>query len=676
MKHIPCFAPKTFTLFAVLLLCSICSVFSFAADDTLAPTARDIASLSKASDVRISPDGSKVIYLLTSYSFDEDATWSEDDEEGGWTKEKQLYMVNRDGTGLQQLTSGNSFPSHPRWSKDGTRVAFLKKNQGKKRIYILPLNGEKAWWIDTGELEPTSFEWSPEGRMFAFTAEIPKTEVEKENGWKNAGVYEFGTEFPMERLYMVYIDDSLPITVTSDDEHVVDFDWSPDTRNFAVVVSESGDPYDATLSQVPKIVNAQSGLDVKILEETPGIFEGIQWSPDGQYVSYLKGENTLSLMNTLVVHELEGENKLNAAEQLDPTIYNYSWTHDSKGLYAHIIEKTKSILYLLSRDGKTFQDLGYKGREFHNDLVLDSSGRYLVCQSSTWRNPPNPTIVDLKDGKKRFRTLVDINPHDKDWPVGNLETVRWTNSEGIEIEGLLLHTPGYTPGTPEPMLVLPHGGPDGVDRESWSRWSVYFASRGYAVFRPNYRGGLGYGREFYAANRGRLGEIEWIDIESGINLLVDEDKADPEKLVIGGWSWGGYITAWAISHTDKFKAAVIGAGEVDAVSNYAHSDVNRGIAAEWEFKGNPWEQTETFDRSSPFRYLKNATTPTLIFHGENDKRIPFGQGVMLYRALSDVGCEVKFYVYPDEPHSFRKPAHTEHYLKEWGDWLDRYTAGQ
>jgi dipeptidyl aminopeptidase/acylaminoacyl peptidase len=217
-------------------------------------------------------------------------------------------------------------------------------------------------------------------------------------------------------------------------------------------------------------------------------------------------------------------------------------------------------------------------------------------------------------------------------------------------------------------MVYPHGGPDWVSTAGFNSWVTYFANQGYSIFRPNYRGGVGYGYEFYASNRGRLGEIEELDIESGVYHLIATKKADPEKLVIGGWSWGGYLTSWIIGHTDRYKAAVVGAGVIDVINQYVTSDINHGVVAQWEYNGNPWQNTENYDRSNPVRVLKNITTPTLILHGENDKRVGFDQGLTLYRALKDVGCITKFYAYPNEPHGFRDPAHVLHVLEKWTDW--------
>jgi dipeptidyl aminopeptidase/acylaminoacyl peptidase len=225
---------------------------------------------------------------------------------------------------------------------------------------------------------------------------------------------------------------------------------------------------------------------------------------------------------------------------------------------------------------------------------------------------------------------------------------------------------------PTPLLVFPHGGPDAVSSNGFSRWVQMFAGNGYSVLQPNYRGGFGYGFDFYAANRGRLGEIEFMDIESGVDSLIAAKRVDPNHLYYGGWSWGGYLTAWTIGHTNRYKAAVAGAAVVDTGLQYALSDINHGVAAQWEFKGNPWLQPENFARTNPLHSLAKVKTPTLILHGNADDRVPLPNGIILYRALKDIGTPVRLLTYPDEPHGFTNPAHTAHMFGEWLAWYAKY----
>ena len=200
---------------------------------------------------------------------------------------------------------------------------------------------------------------------------------------------------------------------------------------------------------------------------------------------------------------------------------------------------------------------------------------------------------------------------------------------------------GTRAGTKPPLLVMPHGGPDDVSTHRFSAYTEYFVAHGYAVLRPNYRGSLGYSYESYVENRGRFGDIETLDIESGVDALIRDGRVDANRLYFGGWSWGGYIAAWTLTHQRRYRAIVVGAGVSDVTVSYSLSDINHGVAAQWEFVGNPWMQPENFDHVNPVRYAKFAKTPTLILHGEADMRVPFADSEILYRALEDVGCPAR-----------------------------------
>lgn len=642
-------------------------VFALAAGAARAfpPTAHEIAALDRPGGLRLSPDGERLIYLLTTHDYDPAASYDPADDLAGWTSDRQLWLAFTDGREPRQLTFGEKV-SHPRWSPDGERIAFLRDGQ----IHVLLLAGGEAEPVATGDLEPGAFAWSPDGARFAFLATPPLPTERKEEKWANGGVETYGEEWRNDVLYVVPASGGEPRAVYQGPKHVVDFTWSPDGRRFAVLLSESSDPYYTYSLRVPAIIDAETGQIVRELAGEPRGVDNLRWSPDGRYVAYATGIGTLSLMNTLRVHDLEAGVFHDATEGMDATIYGFVWRADGDCIYAHIVEKTRSALYRLCPAGTKREKLEYVDRVLSGTLTIDADARRLAALSSTPFDPHTPTVFDLK--KERYSIPVNLNEHADRWPRGEVRIVSWTNPEGVEIEGLLMLPPDRDYGEPGVLMVVPHGGPDSVTMQSWSSWTRYFSSRGYAVLRPNYRGGLGYGFEFYAANRGRLGEIEFADIESGVDHLLAENVAHADSLVYGGWSWGGYITDWTIGHTDRYAAAVSGASVSDPVSGYALSDINRGVAAEWEYKGNPWFETGQFDESAPWRWFSEVSTPTLVLHGENDRRVPLAQSVILYRALRDAGVPVTFYVYPREPHGPREPAHVEHYLTVWAQWYDRW----
>ncbi len=661
-------------VYIVITACAFLSARHAKADQTaLRPTAIDIASMPVISDVQISPDGKTIVYTLSTNSFDSMAAYDEDDHLGGWTKKQQLWTLDVESRQIKQLTQGEKDHS-PQWSPNGKQIAFLRTKDDTTGLCIIPVDGGEGHEIDLGELEPANHRWSPDGSKIAFTAEVPTEMAEKERKWRAGGAEIFEGEWKSSQIWTVAVDDGTVEQVTKGPDHIVEYCWSPGGDGFAIVSAASSDPYIAWSFMSPRIITLSDSL-IKKLESDPLPVSQIQYSPDGQYLSYICLDSGLSMMHSLRIHNLKTSEILNPAHDKDWTITDYVWANDSKSLFVHTINRTVSGLYELSIDGRTVHEFSLQRRVLgRQSRRVDNSGRYLACLSEAATEPEEISILDLK--QKKLRVLSAIKAQTRDWALATAEIVTWTNSEGVALEGILYNTPLVNPGRPAPLMVMPHGGPDGVSMETFDTWVHFFAAQGYSVFRPNYRGGLGYGFAFYAANRGRLGEIEWKDIESGVDHLIASGKADSNHLVYGGWSWGGYLTAWAIGHTDRYRAAVVGAGVADVRNQYVVSDINHGIAAQWEFKGNPWEQPENFEQANPVRFLAGATIPTLIIHGREDERVGFVQGMSLYRALRDVNCEVKFLVYPREPHGFKEPAHIAGLLDAWADWYARHDTAE
>lgn len=642
------------------------------------PTAMDIAGMSSASDPQISGDGRVVVYTLKTWSFDADAVANSEESEAGWTSEQQLWLAPVDGSApARQITFGDEAASSPRFAPDGRWLAFLRRVDGDQRIHLFRLSsgvwgGAEAQTLDTGELSPSSMQVAPDSRTISFIATPPLSAEEKAAKQASGGAVRFGEEWRNARLYSISTETGEITELTDGSEHVVDYAWSPAAHQIAIVVSQSSDPYYAFSLKTVKLIDARTGEFVRALEEEPGAIGTIAWSPQLRYIAYEKGEGTLSLLNALIVHPLRGGRPLNVVESLDPTLEGFVWTEDGD-IVAHVYEKTKSAFYTIAPEGQRVEKLASPDRVFGSSFASDMFRRVAVGMASTPTSAPNPTAINLKTGAANV--VEDVHSYTDEWTMAEAEVFAWRGPEKTDLEGVLWKSPHVPNGAPAPLMVLPHGGPDSVTTESFSSWAQFFAARGFHVFRPNYRGGFGYGFDFYAANRGRLGEIEFMDIESGVDALIERGVADPARLVYGGWSWGGFCTAYTIAHTNRYQAAVAGAAVTDTVNQYALSDINHGVAAEWEYTTTPWTNFEPFDNASAVRHLNGATTPTLIIHGMADDRVPFGQGITLYRALKDVGCETALLAYPREPHGFREPAHTAHMLQAWADWYDAHLSG-
>jgi len=640
---------------------------------TTRPLASDVAQLAWAREARIAPDGRTAVYVAGARRWDADAQPSNEDTDGGWTRVGQLFVLDLASGASRQLTHGENAPYNPRWSPDGQSLVFARYDDGESRLFVLPMNGGEARPLDTGELQPYNVQWLPDGSGLAFIATPPRDADGVAARWRAGGAYRYDRDWRSAALYTLNLDRGASPAPAFADRHVVDYDIAPNGQQFAVVTAESSNPYHAWSLHQVAVVDRKSGKTTRVLQDKPSAVAALAWSPNGERVAVARGENTLSLINYLEVHDVASGKKTHATSDLDPSIASFSWA-DNDNLFVVLMERTRLELYRVGRTGGAAKLLLPRRERLFSRVHFDRAGRRGVAIASAPDAPAEVVSIDLPRGRRRGAVTVqtNLNPAAKAWSLSPTEVVRWKSKDGFELEGLLTVSTHGSATKPAPLLVLPHGGPDSVTSETWSSWTQYFAARGYSVFRPNYRGGFGYGYAAYAANRGRLGEIELMDIESGVDALVAAGKARAESLFYGGWSWGGYLTAWTIGHTKRYRAAVVGAGIVDVTTQYASSDINHEHVADWEFRGRPWRDPESFARSNPARHLGKIETPTLILHGERDDRVHFVNGQILYRALVDNGTEVEFFAYPREPHGFREGAHVVHMLSAWARWLDSH----
>jgi dipeptidyl aminopeptidase/acylaminoacyl peptidase len=254
-------------------------------------------------------------------------------------------------------------------------------------------------------------------------------------------------------------------------------------------------------------------------------------------------------------------------------------------------------------------------------------------------------------------------------PLLTPEFVRYASFDGRSIEGALLLPSGQRPAAPTRTVILIHGGPTGAWRDTYETWGQLLAAHGFAVFYPNVRGSTGYGHDFMVLNRGDWGGGDFKDVMAGVDWLVKERIADPEKLGIAGWSYGGYMASWAITQTTRFKAAITGAGMSDLAMEFGTED---GPAYDEWFYGLPYEKPDGFRKSSPLTYITNAKTPTLILQGEDDVVDPLGQSTALYRALKRYGVECELVQYPREGHGLREEKHLTDRLTRIVAWFEKY----
>jgi dipeptidyl aminopeptidase/acylaminoacyl peptidase len=631
------------------------------------PTAAELVALSSPSDLALAPDGRRVAYALATRALDPAAQPSEADTGGGWKEERQLWLLDLAARRTRVLTQGPGPTSSPRWSPDGRQLAFLRKAGNKVALQVLALEGGEARTIDTGALELEAFRWTADGRGFTVLAPAPPTPAEQAAAWRDGGAFAWATRQPSHRAWRVPVEGGAPVALTGPEQHVAALEPSPDGKRLAVLTASSADPYQVFTRLTARVLSAADGAELQALERPAQLLTGLRWSPDGRRLALIGQQGGVSLSNALLLWDPAGRSARDLAPDRDLTFAAAAFD-EGGGVLAVVKARTRTLLWRFPATGGRPEELGFSGRTITSELESDAGGRLLTFLSSTLGAPEEVTTFEV--GARRAAVVTALHPQVAGWSLGDGEVVRWKNPEGRELEGLLVRPPGLAGKAP--LVVLPHGGPDDVTDLRFRPLTQFLASHGYAVFHPNYRGGVAYGFDFYAANRGRLGEVEQADIESGVDALVAAGVADPARLFFGGWSWGGYLTAWTIGHQSRYRAAVAGAAVVEPTYQYAVSDVNHGETAAWEYRGDPWRQPSHFDRASPLRAATAMRTPTLVLHGQADERVPFDNGVMLWRALEDVGCEVRFVAYPREPHGLKEPSHLVHRLAAWLDWYERH----
>ena len=611
------------------------------------------------SEPRLSPDGRRVAYQRRIADWD-DAT-----------KRYELWVAATDGSLDQAWSTDSANATHPRWSPDGMQLAFLSNRlEGGNQVFVMPADGGEARAITDVDGGIQRFEWLADGQRLALQAECEPSAAEQ--AAEDAGIEAYSYDHTGRNSRLGVFDsgkeDDAITWVTECSRHVADFAFSPDGR-LALHSADGPGIYQTMLQSRLEVLELGHG----VTWTWPGAdfqghsVDGLAWNPAGTKLAFQTYDDTLSLANALVVVDPSSGHREVVSDPETDTLAGFTWADDRSLLFVSILGATGQV-YKVGADGRGRVPMSDESARLGS--LHAASGRW-VTRVSTRTNPGDLWVGKVKRPGGLVR-LTEANPGlPERLPNGEVSVVRWASDDGTQIEGILTLPPSGE--APYPLLLWPHGGPDSCVTLSWRRWTSFFAANGWAVLEPNFRGSTGYGRAFYQANRGELGHVDLADNLSGVRALVDRGIADGERLVVGGISYGGSMGGHILAATDMFDAIVVVAGVSDAVSNYGLSDVNHGVAAQWEFNGDPVHQPEAFVRSSAIYNLEVATTPTLIMHGEDDGRVDVAQAKQLYRALVAKGTETELIIYPSEGHGVgRKPAHLEDHLRRWLEWYETH----
>lgn len=630
-------------------------------------TAESLADRLTPGDPNISPDGMSVAYVVAPFG-----------KKG--EKATSAIWVADGSHPPRQVTAGTHEDSAPRWSPDGTRLLFIsdrmEKDDDGSRLFILPVAGGEA--LPLGDLKgslsgPT---WSPDGTAIAVLREDPEPESVKARKKERDDAIVVEEDPRYTRLWVVDLATGKARCLTTADREVRDYCWAPDgALLYTLTTNDIG--YDAMIGPSDLWATpANGGLSRHLAKlgthgSNPIV---VQTSEGAKVVLKVEGSREAPSDSVWTV-PVEGGEAVNCLPDIEGIVETITALPGRNGQFlARIVERTHGRLFIVDALSGSLTPVsapiaGGQGSVMEGPTVAANRERLAVI----WTDSATPEEVYLGDLNGPARPVTSYG---KEF-LGRLqptEHVTWLSDDGVEIEGLLTYPVGYEPGKRYPLVVEIHGGPSWrwEDRAmlNWHDWAQFLASHGYAVLMPNPRGSTGYGHEFQRLLQNDVGGGESRDLVTGALAMVERGIADRERLGIAGWSWGGYLTAWTITQTDIFSAAMMGAGLANIVSDHGQDDIPSANLL--YFPGHPYDHMEAYWAASPIRYVANVTTPTLILHGDQDARVHPAQGAEYFRALKVRGVPVRFVRYPREKHGISERAHQIDVMNRLLDWFDRY----
>jgi dipeptidyl aminopeptidase/acylaminoacyl peptidase len=607
-------------------------------------TPEQTLAIRQPSDPRVSPDSTRVAFVVT-------------EPPRGTERNRDIWMLSVRSGEVRQLTYTSKDDWSPRWSPDARSLAFLSDRDGQPQIYLLPMNGGEAVRLTTGKANIQSFEWSPDGNRIAFLARDGRAEAEerREREKDDARVVDRDDKRP--RLWLLDVNSKNVHEVIREPWCVSEVKWLPQGDRLLVVATDrpAADQYTNRIF----LVSPDDGV-MTFVAGPRGPFFLLNVSPDGRTIAYVAARADGPSPHDLYLQTIGASAHNLTGAALDRPVLGVQW------------QSSGQLLILAAAGFKSGFHVAGKGAAVRpepplpvNPLSFDARGSLVAFVGQTATQPPELWIRSGSD----VRAVTRLN---NDWnhpPLAMPEPVRYRSFDGVEVDAVLLKPRGYRDGARYPLIILVHGGPTGRWSDAFEPWGQLLASRGYAVLYPNIRGSVGYGSDFVEMNRADWGGGDFKDVMAGVDAMIERGIADPARLGIGGWSYGGYMSEWVITQTTRFKAAVAGAGLSDLASEFGTEDSS--AYDEWFF-GLPYEDPQPFVKSSPITYIKRARTPTLILQGAADVVDPIGQSQQLYRALKRYGVPTELVLYPREGHGFSEEKHLLDRLNRILDWFATY----
>jgi dipeptidyl aminopeptidase/acylaminoacyl peptidase len=614
-------------------------------------TVEDILGLSSVGGVSISPLGGWIAYVVTNRDLENNVS------------NPDIWVVSTDDGAPTRLAHSPKSDRAPQWSEDGSWIAFLSDRDGTSQVYGINPWGGEAWQVTEWDSGVSSFALSPDGEAIAFVASPRKSEEdeEKEKIRGRPMVLDSAYATDWAALWRAPLENGRAgesARISPDGHFVQGFVWAPDSRSFAW--SARPQPALRTGAYADVYVGSAQGGEARKVTSMEGGEAPVAWVDGlGLIVSgsgYLVGTHNRQLW--IVATERLGE-EVSLTAGLDENAGFVAANENA--LLVEASFRTGRRLYRIplaaGRPATDPQVVSDDGR-FYSGFSASEDLSEIAFISETSLDPPDVFFSETASFSPR--KLTDLNPQVRDLALGEQRIVQWkSRADGEDIEGVLTLPVDFREGEAVPLLLVIHGGPSGVSsNRHLGRGGAYpipvFSGLGYAVLQPNYRGSAAYGERFRGLNRGDISGRDWVDVDSGVDHLIDAGIADPDRLGIMGWSFGGHHTYWGITQTNRYKAASAGAGANDLISMYSQTDLP---AFYHTYLGpRPWEDFELYEERSAYRNVGRVTTPLLIQVGERDERVPAEQSIQFYEAVKGIGkVPTKLVIYPDQPHGVRAP---------------------
>ncbi|MES3034256.1 MAG: S9 family peptidase [Gemmatimonadota bacterium] len=635
------------------------------------PMIDSLLSLRSVGSPRLSPDGQRVAYLVTNTDWQQDAFVS------------QLWVRDLQRAAPVQLTRHEAGVSQVQWSPDGSWITFLSSRvEQRPQLFAIAVAGGEPVRLTNAAGGVGGYAWRPDGGAIAFTSS-PAAAARKSRDTTLGGYEVVRRDYAMQQLYTIELAAALiaPQAGVSRTPNgakftVGAFEWSPDGTRIAFSAATVPDAVAANSADIHLLTLADNS--VRPLVTQAGADNDPHWSPDGRqlvFASAMGETRTNYFRNTrLAIVSADGGAPRAITMQFDEQPNFVDW--GPAGVYFAGSQKTASHLFVVDPASGTIRRVTGGDDAMLSGFTLNRARTAAAFMVASPQSLPEVAVAELRDAFSPT-VITSMTTQVREWKLGTREVVRWKSRDGAEIEGVLIKPRDFDPTRKYPLLCVIHGGPTGIDRPTLPDARYYpvdeWVNRGALVLKVNYRGSAGYGERFRGLNYRNLGVGDAWDVISGVDALVAKGMVDASKVASMGWSQGGYISAFLTTSSTRFAATSVGAGISDWRTYYYNTDITPFTI---NYLGaDPVADPAIYAKTSPVDYVRNAKTPTLIQHGELDRRVPIANGYQLRQALEDRGVPVEMIVYKGFGHGITKPKSQRAVMQHNLAWFNHYIFG-